>query len=105
MAKKTEILIDYKQIVTEICELLKTDDSQITETVKSLIQAAQRPIIAASVLFDPALKEPKVIFVRNFGETSFQDAEGVLSSAIDYVKTLKAQEFAKKQAEEEKNSK
>lgn len=102
MAKKNEGL-NYQKLISEICEILQVDDTQVVEAVKQYVQAARRPVVAAAILLDPLLKEPKVVFMKNSGEVNFGEAEYTLSAATDVVKSLKAQDMLKRQAEEQKS--
>ncbi len=100
MAKKTES-VDYQKLVSEICGILKVEEANVVEAVRQYAQAAGRPIVAAAVLLDPIAKEPRVVFLKNSGDTSFAEAEFTLNAAIDHVKALKAQEAVKQQMKAE----
>lgn len=103
MAKKSESL-DYQKLISEICSILQVEESNVIEAVKSYAQAARRPVVAATIMIDPILSEPKISFIKNNGEVAFLEAEYALNSAMDFVKALKAQEMVKKQSEEKKDS-
>lgn len=93
--------IDYKKLVSEICEILQVEEANVLDAVKQYVQATKRPIMAAMIMIDPLLNEPKVSFIKNIGEVAFSEAEYSLSVAMDLVKALKAQEMIKQQSKKE----
>lgn len=104
MAKKLENKteeIDYQKLVFEICSTLQVKEENLLEAVKEYAQAAKRPIIAAMIMLDPLIGEPRVSFVKNVGEVAFTEAEFSLSAAMDLVKSLKAKEALKQQSKDE----
>lgn len=93
--------VDYKKLISEICEILQVEESNVVDAVKQYAQATKRPIMAAMIMIDPLLNEPRVSFVKNIGEVAFSEAEYSLSVAMDFVKALKAQENIKQQNKKE----
>lgn len=106
MAKKTESKIentesvDYQKLVSEICSILQVEEANVLDAVKQYAQAAKRPIMAAMVMIDPLINEPRVSFIKNVGEVAFTEAEFSLSTAMDFVKSLKVQEAMRQQSKE-----
>jgi hypothetical protein len=93
--------IDYKKLISDICEILQVDESNVVDAVKQYAQATKRPVMAAMIMIDPLLSEPRVSFIKNIGEVAFSEAEYSLSVAMDFVKALKAQEVVKQQSKKE----
>lgn len=93
--------IDYKKLISEICDILQVEEANVLDAVRQYAQATKRPIMAAMIMIDPLLSEPKISFIKNIGEVAFNEAEYSLSVAMDFVKALKAQEAIKQQAKKE----
>jgi hypothetical protein len=72
----------------------------LPDTVKQLIELANRPLIAGMVLYDPLLKNVSVQGLASLGQVPVELLEQAFSQAIDRLKSYKAEQTLKAQAEQ-----